>query len=210
MRFADRYDAGRVLARALVGESWTAPLVLGLARGGVPVASEVASALHGELGVAVARKIGAPGHPEFGIGAVTAEGDPIFDEEALLTLGLTRADLAERCETERREARRRLELYRNGPVLLAGRDVLVVDDGLATGVTARAALREARGHDPRRLVLAVPVGAAESVRALTADADLVVCPHPRTDFRAVGRFYRHFDQTTDDEVIKLLHQHRDH
>ncbi|WP_461118986.1 phosphoribosyltransferase [Saccharothrix stipae] len=204
MRFADRSEAGRVLARALVGEPWTDPLVLGLARGGVPVAFEVAAALGGELDVAVARKIGAPGHPEYGIGAVTAEGEPIFDHDALRVLGLTPDDLAETCAAERREARRRLELYRDGPVRLAGRDVLVVDDGLATGVTARAALREARGQHPRRLVLAVPVGAADSVRALGADADLVVCPHPRTDFRAVGRFYGHFDQTTDDQVVDLL------
>ncbi|MCE6998933.1 phosphoribosyltransferase [Saccharothrix sp. S26] len=204
MRFADRSDAGRVLARALADRTWTDPLVLGLARGGVPVAFEVASALDGELGVAVARKIGAPGRPEYGIGAVTADGEPIFDEDALRVLGLTTGDLAERCAAERQEARRRLELYRDGPVRLEGRDVLVVDDGLATGVTARAALREARGGRPRRLVLAVPVGAADSVRALEADADLVVCPHPRTDFRAVGRFYAHFDQTTDDQVVDLL------
>ena len=204
MRFADRSDAGRVLARALAGRAWTDPLVLGLARGGVPVAFEVASALGGELDVAVARKIGAPGHPEYGIGAVTAAGEPIFDEDALRALGLTPADLAEQCAAERQEAKRRLELYRAGPVRLAGRDVLVVDDGLATGVTARAALREARGQHPARLVLAVPVGAADSVRALEADADLVVCPHPRTDFRAVGRFYARFDQTTDDQVVDLL------
>jgi putative phosphoribosyl transferase len=204
VRFADRSEAGRALARALVAEPWTDPLVLGLARGGVPVAFEVASALGGELGVAVARKIGAPGRREYGIGAVTAEGDPIFDDDALRSLGLTRDDLVEECAAERREARRRLALYRAGPVRLAGRDVLVVDDGLATGVTARAALREARGHGPRRLVLGVPVGAADSVRALRSEADLVVCPHPRTDFRAVGRFYRHFDQTGDDQVVELL------
>ncbi|WP_158842253.1 phosphoribosyltransferase [Saccharothrix deserti] len=208
VRFKDRSDAGRVLARELAGETWTDPLVLGLARGGVPVAFEVASALGGELGVAVARKIGAPGHPEFGIGAVTAEGDPIFDEHALRTLGLTPADLARTCEAEQREARRRLELYGNDVMRLEGRDVLVVDDGLATGVTARAALREARGHDPRRLVLAVPVGAADSVAALRADADMVVCPLPRIDFRAVSRFYEYFDQTTDDQVIELLQRHR--
>lgn len=204
MRFADRSDAGRVLARALADREWTDPLVLGLARGGVPVAVEVASALGGELAVAVARKIGAPGHPEYGVGAVTADGEPIFDEDALRTLHLTADDLAETCAAERQEARRRLALYRDGPVRPAGRDVLLVDDGLATGVTARAALREARGQRPRRLVLAVPVGAADAVRALAADADLVVCPHAPTDFRAVGRFYERFDQTTDDQVVALL------
>ena len=167
VRFADRSDAGRVLARALAEQSWTDPLVLGLARGGVPVAVEVASALGGELGVAVARKIGAPGHPEYGIGAVTADGDG----------DLRRGRPAHARPDARGPGRDGLrpnggrpgggwQLYRAGPVRLEGRDVLVVDDGLATGVTARAALREARGQHPRRLVLAVPVGAADSLRAL--------------------------------------------
>ncbi|GAA0260711.1 phosphoribosyltransferase family protein [Saccharothrix mutabilis subsp. mutabilis] len=210
MKFADRADAGRVLARALRRFEWTDPLVLGLARGGVPVAHEVALALGAELDVAVARKIGAPGRPEFGVGAVTADGEPIFDARTLAYLGVSVADLAGVVEEERREARRRLAVYRAGRPVLAGRDVLVVDDGLATGVTARAALREARQGDPRRLVLAVPVGAAEAVRDLSAVADLVVCPRERIDFRSVGRFYRRFDQTTDAEVLALLEQHRHH
>ncbi|MEU7527545.1 phosphoribosyltransferase family protein [Saccharothrix sp. NPDC042600] len=210
MKFADRADAGRVLARAVRRIEWTDPLVLGLARGGVPVAHEVALALGAELDVAVARKIGAPGRPEFGVGAVTADGEPIFDGRALAYLGVSVADLAGVVEEERREARRRLDVYRAGRPVLAGRDVLVVDDGLATGVTARAALREARRGDPRRLVLAVPVGAAEAVRDLAAVADLVVCPRERADFRSVGRFYRRFDQTTDAEVLALLEQHRHH
>lgn len=211
MKFADRADAGRVLARALRRFEWTDPLVLGLARGGVPVAHEVALALGAELDVAVARKIGAPGRPEYGVGAVTADGEPIFDGRALAYLDVSPADLVGVVEQERREARRRLAAYRGaGPPALAGRDVLVVDDGLATGVTARAALREARQADPRRLVLAVPVGAAEAVRDLSAVADLVVCPRERTDFRSVGRFYRRFDQTTDAEVLALLEQHRHH
>ncbi|NUT93707.1 MAG: phosphoribosyltransferase [Saccharothrix sp.] len=210
VKFADRADAGRVLARALRRFEWTDPLVLGLARGGVPVAHEVAAALGADLDVAVARKIGAPGRPEFGVGAVTAAGEPIFDARALAYLGVSPADLAATVEQERREARRRLDVYGAGQHVVAGRDVLVVDDGLATGVTARAALREARAAGPRRLVLAVPVGAAEAVRDLSEVADLVVCPRERADFRSVGRFYRRFDQTTDAEVLALLEQHRHH
>ncbi|WP_433273182.1 phosphoribosyltransferase [Actinosynnema sp. CS-041913] len=209
MRFADRAAAGRALAGALPPGEWADPLVLGLARGGVPVAHEVALALGAELDVAVARKIGAPGRPEFGVGAVTAAGEPIFDLHALSALGLTPSDLATTCEAERREAQRRLDVYRSGrTVRVAGRDVLIVDDGLATGVTARAALREAREGGPRRLVLAVPVAATQSLGLLRTEADLVVCPHERFDFRSVGRFYRRFDQTTDAEVLALLEQHR--
>ncbi|MBB5954128.1 putative phosphoribosyltransferase [Saccharothrix tamanrassetensis] len=209
MKFADRTAAGRVLAEALETGVWVDPLVLGLARGGLPVAHEVALSLGAELDVAVARKIGAPGHPEFGVGAVTAGGEPIFDAHALRTSGLTPEDLSSTCEAERREARRRLDVYRSGrAVRVTGRDVLIVDDGLATGVTARAALREAREAGPRRLVLAVPVGATQSLRHLGTEADLVVCPHERVDFRSVGRFYRRFDQTTDAEVLALLEQHR--
>lgn len=209
VQFADRADAGRVLAEALRPGRWCDPLVLGLARGGVPVAHEVARALGAGLDVAVARKIGAPGHREFGVGAVTADGEPIFDADALRSLGLTPDDLAGTCAAERREARRRLAVYRSGRAArLSGRDVLVVDDGLATGVTARAALREVRSRAPRRLVLAVPVGAAQALRQLRGEADRVVCPHRRDDFRSVGRFYRRFDQTTDAEVLALLEQHR--
>nr|WP_309110718.1 phosphoribosyltransferase family protein [Saccharothrix sp.] len=210
MKFADRADAGRVLADALRRFEWTDPLVLGLARGGVPVAHEVALALGAELDVAVARKIGAPGRPEFGVGAVTADGEPIFDRRVLEYLGVSPADLASTVEEERQEARRRLDVYRAGRHALADRDVLVVDDGLATGVTARAALRAARQGSPRRLVLAVPVGATEAVQELSVEADLVVCPKERSDFRSVGRFYRRFDQTSDAEVLALLEQHRHH
>ncbi len=209
MEFADRAAAGRVLAESLPAGEWSDPLVLGLARGGVPVAHQVALALRADLDVAVARKIGAPGRPEYGIGAITADGEPYFDPRALDALGLVPGDLSATCEAERQEARRRLEVYRGGrTVRVAGRDVLVVDDGLATGVTARAALREVRQGGPRRLVLAVPVAARQSLRAMRDEADLVVCPHQRTRFRSVGRFYRRFDQTSDADVLALLEQHR--
>jgi putative phosphoribosyl transferase len=206
--FADRADAGARLARVLADRPWSNPVVLGLARGGVPIARAVAEALDAPLEVAVARKIGAPGHPEFGVGAVTADGPPRYDERTLAALGLTPDDLRETCERERAEARRRLQRYRQGrdPVPLAGRDVLLVDDGLATGVTARAALGELRAAGPARLVFAAPVCARDSQATLCdeTDADDVVCLSAPPEFGAVGLWYRDFGQTSDEEVLEAL------
>jgi predicted phosphoribosyltransferase len=206
--FADRADAGARLADRLTGMSWSNPVVLGLARGGVPIARRVADALAAPLDVAVARKIGAPAQPEFGIGAVTADGPPRYDERTLAALGLPLEDLREACERERAEARRRLQRYRQcrDPVPLTGRDVILVDDGLATGVTARAALGELRAAGPARLVFAAPVCARDSRDALCAerDADDVVCLSAPTEFGAVGFWYRDFGQTSDEEVLADL------
>jgi predicted phosphoribosyltransferase len=206
--FADRADAGAQLADRLAGMSWSNPVVLGLARGGVPIARRVADALAAPLDVAVARKIGAPSRPEFGVGAVTADGPPRFDEGTLTELGLTPDELREDCERERAEARRRLQRYRRGrdPVPLAGRDVVLVDDGLATGVTARAALGELRAAGPARLVFAAPVCARDSRDALCTeqDADDVVCLSAPARFGAVGFWYRDFGQTSDEEVLAAL------
>lgn len=210
-RFADRREAGarlgaylRELARwELPGPD---PVVLGLARGGVLVAAMVAEALGAPLDVAVARKIGAPGQPEFGVGAVTAEGPPYYDERTLAVLGLTPEDLRADCERERAEARRRLERYRDGrdPLPVAGRDLVLVDDGLATGVTARAALHELRRAGPRRLVFAAPVCARDSALALRGTADDVVCLAAPARMGGVSRWYRDFRQTTDGEVLAAL------
>jgi putative phosphoribosyl transferase len=206
--FADRADAGTRLARRLADMPWSDPVVLGLARGGVPIAARVADAIDAPLDVAVARKIGAPGRREFGIGAVTADGPPRYDERTLAVLGLTPDDLREDCERERAEARRRLQRYREGrePVPLAGRDVLLIDDGLATGVTARAALGELRATDPARLVFAAPVCARDSRDALcaAADADDVVCLFTPPEFGAVGLWYRDFGQISDEQVLAAL------
>lgn len=206
--FADRVDAGARLAARLSGLSWTDPVVLGLARGGVPIAAIVAARLGAELDVAVVRKIAAPGRPEFGVGAVTADGPPRYDERTLDRLGLTPDDLRRDCERERREVLRRLRRYRGdrAPPRLTGRDVILVDDGLATGVTARAALGELRRSGPRRLVYAAPVCARDSAVALRADgdADEVICLAAPRAFGDVSRWYRRFEQLTDDEVLAAL------
>lgn len=215
--FLDRVDAGRRLGGRLQGMAWWHPIVLGLARGGVPVAREVAVALDAPLDVAVARKISVPGRPEMGVGAVTADGPPRYNGFALAQLGLTPDDLHDDCERERAEARRRLRLYRGGrdAVPVAGRDVLVVDDGLATGVTARAALGELRTHHPRRLVFAAPVCAPQSAADLRAEgpcsldgADEVVCVTSPAVLGAVSRWYLDFTQTRDDEVLAALDRGR--
>lgn len=210
MQFADRHDAGRQLAERLAEMELTSPLVLALPRGGVPVAYEVAHVLDAPLEVVVARKIGAPFQTELGIGAVAEGGEPIYDEDLLRRLNLTSASLEETLATERVELDRRVRRYRGGRPLppLADRDVVVVDDGLATGVTARAALRALREAGPGRLILAVPVGAPQSVDAMAGEADEVVCLHAPRGFSAVGQWYDNFEQTDDTTVLHLLEQAR--
>lgn len=208
--FADRADAGRQLADRLRRDDWSDPVVVGLARGGVPIAAQIARELDAPLDVAVSRKIGAPGQAEFGVGAVTADGPPYYDQRTLHVLGLAPQDLEATCARERQEARRRLLRYRQArpPVSTRGRDVLVADDGLATGVTAVAALRAMRQGEPRRLVFAAPVCARDSAAALRDEADQVTCLATPEQFGAVSLWYEHFDQTPDDEVITLLQDSR--
>ncbi|MET4657633.1 phosphoribosyltransferase [Streptomyces fungicidicus] len=212
MRFRDRRQAGRELAARLRERrdegALPDPVVLALPRGGVAVAAEVARALDAPLDVLVVRKIGAPFHEEFGVGAMAGDGVPVFDEDSLLRLGLSESDLAAVVARERAELRRREERYRQGrpPPDTRGRTVVVVDDGLATGSTARAALRALRARDPGRLVLAVPVGAAEGLALMRSEADEVLCLHEPAAFMAVGQWYEEFDQLTDEDVLDALHQ----
>ncbi|GGU34859.1 phosphoribosyltransferase [Lentzea flava] len=202
-RFANRREAGRALAARLADHAWHEPLVLGLPRGGVPVAKEIAAHLDAELDVVVARKIGAPGHPEYGVGAVTADSEPIYDPAVLRALNLTEEQLSGTCDREREEAARRTTLYRKDrpPLDLRDRDVIVVDDGLATGVTAKAALHWIAGHAPRSVTLAVPVAARESLGTFRTPVVAVLVPK---HFGAVSRWYERFDQTTDAEVLSAL------
>ncbi|MFE2378812.1 phosphoribosyltransferase [Streptomyces sp. NPDC059398] len=210
MRFHDRSQAGRELAAPLRAAAAAGglprPLVLALPRGGVPVAAEIARALDAPLDVLIVRKIGLPGQPERGVGAITDDDPPVFDSGALRWLGLSEDRLASEVARERTELHRREDLYRQGrpPPALEGRSVIVVDDGLATGVTARAAVRHLRGRAPARLLLAVPVGAADSTAALRQEADEVICLHQPGVFQAVGEWYDVFDQVPDGEVTEIM------
>lgn len=211
MQFRDRRQAGRKLADELRTRQEQGalpdPVVLALPRGGVSVAAEVARALGAPLDVLVVRKIGAPFQEELGVGAITGDDEPLFDEHTLDALGLSRGRLAPVVERERTELRRRQGLYRAGRPApdLRGRTVIVVDDGLATGVTARAALRSVRRRAPRQVVLAVPVGSPEAVDLLRAEADDVICLYQPARLMAVGLWYEDFQQLSDADVLEALH-----
>ncbi len=207
MLFRNRRDAGRRLARLLQAYAErTDVLVLALPRGGVPVAFEVAQALGAELDVLVVRKLGVPGHAETAMGAIATGGHEVLDRELIDELGLDHAAIETVVASERRELARREQLYRPGlgaPVV-AGRCVIVIDDGLATGASMTAALQVLRPMAPARLIAAVPVASPEGIRRIEDWADEVVSLSTPADFRAVGLHYREFDQTSDDEVQRLL------
>jgi len=210
--FEDRKDAGRSLVRHLSRYRGEDVLVLGIPRGGVPVAAEVARALGAELDVVVARKLGAPGQEELAIGAVTANGGEFVNAELVADLRVSDAYLAGVRREQIAEARRREARFRRGrvPLDLRGRVVLLVDDGLATGATMRAAARSVRKAGPAKLVIAAPVGAAETCAALRNEADEVVCPDTPEPFAAVGYFYRDFAATEDAEVERILDEFAAH
>jgi predicted phosphoribosyltransferase len=204
--FRDRRDAGDALAVRLAEFRGSDVLVLGLPRGGVPVAAQVARALGADLDVVVARKLGAPMSDELAIGAVTANGGRFVNEEMVRTLGVSAAYLAEVTAAQRAEARRREQLFRGSrpSPRIAGRTVILVDDGLATGATMRAAVHAVKAQQPARLVVAVPVGSPEACAALRREVDQVVCLHEPAFFGAVGAYYEDFSQTGDREVQDLL------
>ncbi len=210
-RFSDRPDAGRRLAERLLPLAPEDPVVVALPRGGVPVGREVALALGAPLDILAVRKLGAPHNPEYGIGAVAEDGTRVIDTEAIAVLGIDGATLEAIAEGEVAELRRRVTLYRDDrePIELAGRTVIVVDDGIATGVTDAAALRAVRRRKPRRLVLAVPVCAPDSVRRLREYADEIVCLQAPSLFYGVGQWYRDFSQVSDEEVMAVLEEFRD-
>ena len=205
-RFLDRSDAGRQLAERVQSLDLHDPVVLALPRGGVPVGVEVAKALDATLDVFVARKVGAPGHREYGIGAIAESGGEVTNEDALRQLRVSTDRWSELVATERVELDRRVRLYRGVRALPDVRvhDVVLVDDGLATGVTAEAAVRALRLLGAHRIVLAAPACAPDTMNRLAAIADDVVCVISPDSFQAVGQWYERFDQTTDEEVVRLL------
>ena len=206
MLFSDRSEAGRRLAEKLAGLRGQDVVVVGLPRGGVPVAAEVAKALAADLDVIVVRKLGVPYQRELAFGAVGEDGVMVFNRDVVELAGLTEQQIAEVVTRERAEVARRAERLRGRParVPLAGRTVVVVDDGIATGATARAACQVARAHGAERVVLAVPVGPPDIEIRLGSDADELVCLHTPPEFFAVGQFYRHFPQLSDEAVVALL------
>jgi len=207
--FRNRDDAGRQLAEVLAHQSIKSPAVLGLVRGGIVVASHVASRLGARLDALVARKVGAPGHPEFGIGAIAPAGVQVFDLALLERLGITQAEFAELAKVEEVELKRRMRLYRGTeePPSVGG-TAIIVDDGLATGVTALAAVRFVRSLSPARIVVAAPVCSPAARFALEPEVDELVCLDEPQEFYAVGQFYEDFTQVEDDDVLSILKEER--
>ena len=208
--FTDRTDAGRKLAASLMDyRDREDVIVLGLPRGGVPVAYEVARALEAPLEALVVRKLGVPGQEEVALGAVAADGSCVLNHDVVNMVGISEAAIQCIIEEQLREIRRREDKYQGNRALpdLAGRCVILVDDGLATGATMRAALALIREKGPSRIVVAVPVGAIDTVQSLRAEADEVICLAEPTFFKSVGQWYLDFSQTSDDEVLALLERH---
>jgi predicted phosphoribosyltransferase len=208
MPFTNRTDAGIALAAALSRYRDRDPVVLALPRGGVPVAAEIARALDAPLDLVIVRKIGVPFQPELAMGAVVDGETPIVvrNEDVINLSGVGESEFQAVCRDELAEIERRRRRYLGGrqPVVIAGRTAIVVDDGIATGATVRAALRATRLRKPRQLVLATPVAPADTIRELRSEADEVVCLEEHEFFGSIGAYYADFRQVGDDEVIALL------
>lgn len=208
--FEDRKAAGRALAASLQAYAGRNDvLVLALPRGGVPVAFEVAAALGAPLDLFLVRKLGTPGHRELAMGAIASGGVRVLNDDVVQWYGITPAQIDAVAQEEERELNRRETAYREGrdPVPIEGRNVILIDDGLATGSTMRAAVQAVRQRKPARIVVAVPVGARQTCDELSAVADEVICARMPEPFAAVGQGYLDFEQTTDEEVRQLLREH---
>lgn len=212
MMFQDRADAGRRLALRLhdMVDPQQSPVVLGLPRGGVMVAQEIARILAAPLDVLVVRKIGAPHQPELALGAVSDGDSPriALNRDLINALAIEQDYLDAEIARQHQEVTRRVEMFRKGRPAIAvnGRTVIVVDDGMATGATVRAAILALRNAHPSRIILAIPVASPEALDLLRPEVDEIVCLQAPRNFSAVGRFYVNFDQTTDEEVIAALDQ----
>ncbi len=207
MLFQDRREAGQALARELASfEGSSNLIVLGIPRGGVVVGHEIAKALGAPIDVYITRKIGAPHNPELAIGAVASDGTLIIDQQLVRRLGVEQDYIEEESRRQKDEISRRLSEYRGDrpSPQLAGKIVILVDDGVATGATTLVTIRAIKAQDPSELVLAVPVGPRDSIETLRQEVDKLVCLHAPEIFWAVGAFYNMFDQTSDAEVKALL------
>jgi predicted phosphoribosyltransferase len=208
--FSDRVEAGKRLASSLTDFAGKNAVVLAIPRGGVVVGYEISKALDASLDVIIPRKIGAPDNPELAIGAMTEDGTIILDATLVAYIGVPDSYIKEESERQKQEIERRLKMYRqNEPYPnLKGRDVIIVDDGIATGSTMKAALASVKNRGAKTVTVAVPVGPPSTIRELKKQADRVVCLYMPEHFAAIGQFYRDFDQTTDEEVIELLKQNK--
>jgi predicted phosphoribosyltransferase len=206
-RFEDRFDAGRFLARQLQHHAGDPNVVvLALPRGGVPVAYEIARAIDAPLDVFVVRKLGAPGYAELAMGAIATGGVRVFNEEVIQHLGVSQSWIEATIREQEEELRRREEAYRGGrpPAELQGRTIILVDDGLATGASMRAAVRALRQRHPAAITVAVPIGSRDTCDQFRPEVEEIVCGRTPEPFHAVGAWYHDFTQTTDDEVRELL------
>jgi len=209
--YKDRVQAGIVLAQNLTQYASNAGLlVLGLPRGGVVVAAEVAAALHAELNVFIVRKLGVPYQPELAMGAVAEDGIVFLNDSVVDYFGLSKETIDDAVKQEVIELKRRVELYRRGRAApkIRGRTVIVVDDGVATGATMKVAIRALRKSEPQKIIVGVPVGAESTCRELNKEADELVCVLSPEPFTAVGSWYLHFEQTSDEEVCEVLEKYK--
>ncbi|WP_069164029.1 phosphoribosyltransferase [Nocardia altamirensis] len=206
MIYTDRASAGRALGGHLENLHATYPLLLGLPRGGVPVAAAAREIIGGDLDILLVRKLGVPWQPELAMGAIGEGGVRVLNQDVLAHIGITPQEFAEIEDVERAELERRRLVWRGDtkPIPLDGRDVVIVDDGMATGATVVVACRVARLYQPVRLVVAVPVSSAEALRRVAAEADQVICPLVPRTLGGVGTVYEDFHQLEDDEVTALL------
>lgn len=207
MVFYDRKEAGEKLAKRLEEyKNKEKTIILALPRGGVVVAYQVASFLNLPLDLVVPRKIGAPGNPEFAIGAITEDGEGIFNEEIIKEYGISQDYIKKTVAEEKKEAVRRLNVYRGNrpPLDLRDKEVILIDDGIATGQTMLAAIKSVKKKGAKKIIVAVPVAAPDSLKEIKKEVNKVICLHSPFFFGAVGAFYQVFDQTTDEEVIELM------